>query len=107
MMILLGIVQFGVLFRDYITLTDAVREGARKAAVARVRSGDRVAYVKQEVDESASDLDGFDEDNVEVTSTWEHGEDIVVTAHYPFSIDVLGWVVRSGDMTSTATERVE
>ena len=35
MLILLAILQFGVLFRDYLAVTDAVRAGARKAAVSR------------------------------------------------------------------------
>ena len=33
--LLLAIVQFGVVFNNYVTLTDAVRAGARKGAVAR------------------------------------------------------------------------
>ncbi len=35
MAILLGIIQFGIIFNNYITLTDATRAGARKAAVSR------------------------------------------------------------------------
>ena len=30
-----GIIQFGILFNHYMTLTDAVRAGARQAAVSR------------------------------------------------------------------------
>ena len=45
MLILLGIVQFGMVFKQYITLTDAVREGSRKAAVARHRA-DRATHVQ-------------------------------------------------------------
>ncbi|HEY8644492.1 MAG TPA: TadE family protein, partial [Gaiellaceae bacterium] len=33
--ILLAIAQFGIAFNNYITLTDATRAGARKAAVSR------------------------------------------------------------------------
>ena len=33
--LLFGIVQFGILFNNYVTLTDAVRAGARAAAVSR------------------------------------------------------------------------
>ena len=33
--ILFGVIQFGVLYNDYVTLTDATRVGARKAAVSR------------------------------------------------------------------------
>jgi hypothetical protein len=44
---------------------------------------------------------------VSVSSTWEQGEDVSVTATYPYSISLLGFVVKSGDLTSTTTERVE
>ncbi len=107
MLILLGIVQFGMVFKQYITLTDAVREGARKAAVARHRA-DRVSHVQGAVVTSGSDLGPtFTTGNVSVTSTWTHGEDVVVRATFPFDINIIGIVVHSGTMTSTATERVE
>ena len=35
LLLLLGVVQFGTVFRDYIALTDATRVGARQAAVSR------------------------------------------------------------------------
>ena len=39
MALLLGIIQFGIVFNNYITLTDAARAGARKAAVSRLTTG--------------------------------------------------------------------
>ena len=33
--LLFGVIQFGILFNNYVTLTDAVRAGARTAAVSR------------------------------------------------------------------------
>jgi Flp pilus assembly protein TadG len=107
MAILLGIIQFGVVFKDYLTLTDAVREGARKAAVSRNRVG-RDDYVKSEVVKSGADLQPeFDTTDVEVTSSWDPGEDVTVTAYFPFSIDVLGFVIRKGELKTVAVERVE
>ena len=107
MLILLGIVQFGMVFKQYLTLTDAVREGSRKAAVARHRA-DRVSYVQGAVVSSGSDLGPtFTNGNVSVSSTWTHGEDVVVRATFPFDINIIGIVVHSGTMSSTATERVE
>jgi hypothetical protein len=44
---------------------------------------------------------------VAVTSSWAPGEDVTVTATYPYSIDLLGLVVKSGFLSSTTTERVE
>ena len=107
MLVLLGIVQFGMVFKQYITLTDAVREGARKAAVARHRT-DRTTHVQNAVVTAGSDLGAtFTTGNVSVASTWNHGEDVVVRATFPFDINIIGIVVHSGTMTSTATERVE
>jgi hypothetical protein len=107
MVVLLGIVQFGMVFKQYLTLTDAVREGARKAAVARHLS-DPGGYVRTEVVKSGSDLGSqFDESDVEVASPWTPGSDVVVKASFDFDIDLIGIVVKSGTMTSTATERVE
>jgi Flp pilus assembly protein TadG len=37
-LIIFGILQFGLLFRDYISITDAARVGARAAAVNRTTS---------------------------------------------------------------------
>lgn len=107
MLILLGIVQFGMVFKQYITLTDAVREGARKAAVSRHRT-DKDTYVRNAVVTSASDLGPtFTASRVSVNSTWKHGEDVVVRGTFDFNINIIGIVVHSGTMSSTATERVE
>lgn len=105
--ILIGILQFGVAFKQYLTLTDAVREGARKAAVSRHLS-DPGGYVEQEVVEAASDLGSeFTTEDVDVTSPWTPGSDVVVKAWFPFKISIFGVGVTSGTMSSTATERVE
>jgi Flp pilus assembly protein TadG len=107
MLVLLAIVQFGIVFKHYITLTDAVREGARKAAVSRFKT-DPPGYVKTEVVKAGSDLGSkFTTGNVTVTSTWKPGADVTVRAVFNFDLNVLGVVVKKGTMTSTATERVE
>jgi Flp pilus assembly protein TadG len=104
-MLLFGIVQFGIVFNNYLTLTDAVRAGARKAVVSRQHS-DRVTRTKTAVKSSASGLPLTD-DQIEVTSAWSPGSDVTVSASYPYSIDLLGLVVQSGNLKSTSTERVE
>jgi len=40
-LLLFGVIQFGIVFNNYITLTDATRAGARKAAVSRRASDPR------------------------------------------------------------------
>jgi Flp pilus assembly protein TadG len=104
-LLLFGVIQFGIVFHQYVTLTDAVRAGARQGAVGRHVSAPADA-VEDRVRESAGDLDqGLL--SVSVTSSWEQGEDVTVSASYPYDISLLGFVVKSGDLTSTTTERVE
>jgi Flp pilus assembly protein TadG len=105
LIVLFGIFQFGIAFKNYISLTDAVRAGARTAAVSRY-TVDPVATTKARV-KTASDLSGMADSDVNVQSTWLHGDDVVVTAQYPYRISLLGVVVASGDLTSSTTERVE
>jgi Flp pilus assembly protein TadG len=104
-LILFGIFQFGILFNNYVTVTDAVRAGARKAAVSRQESN-ATATAVQAVRNSATNLNQTTL-NVNVSSTWVPGEDVTVTATYPYSINLLGLVVASGNLRSSTTERVE
>jgi Flp pilus assembly protein TadG len=104
-LLLFGIIQFGIVFHQYVTLTDAVRAGARQGAVGR-HSSDPSGAAEDRVRESAADLDQS-ELSVSVSSTWEQGDDVTVSATYPYDISLLGFVVKSGNLTSTTTERVE
>jgi Flp pilus assembly protein TadG len=104
-MLLFGIIQFGVTFNHYITLTDAVRAGARKAAVSR-HDPNRVNVAVDRVKEAATDLKPADL-QIAVDSTWEAGDEVEVSASYPYEIKVLGIKVKKGRMHSTTTERVE
>jgi Flp pilus assembly protein TadG len=103
--LLFAVIQFGIVFNNYITLTDATRAGARKAAVSR-REPDPVATCVAAVRASASNLT---QSNLQpdCQSTWNPGEDVRVTATYPYSISLLGIFRKSGNLTSTTTERVE
>lgn len=104
-LLLFGVIQFGIVFHQYVTLTDAVRAGARQGAVGRHLATPETS-VEDRVRSSAADLDQVKLD-VDVTSTWQQGEDVTVTATYPYNISLLGFVVKSGDLRSTTTERVE
>lgn len=107
-LILFGVIQFGIAFNNYITLTDAVRAGARKGAVARHLTVNREAAVEQAVVNAATDLNLNDLDvTVGVSPGWEQGADVTVTATYPYSINLLGVPIKKGDLSSTTTERVE
>jgi TadE-like protein len=105
MLVLFGIIQFGIVFNNYISLTDAVRSGARKAATSRNLPDPPGATITQ-VRKAASELKPADL-QVTVESTWVPLEDVRVSASYPYRINLLGLVVASGTMTSTTIERVE
>ena len=103
--LLFGIVQFGILFNNYVTLTDAARAGARAAAVSR-QSGDPVGAATSAVRASSADLNQGSL-GVGVSSSWAPGSQVTITATYPYSISLLGWVVTSGNLTTKTTEAVE
>ena len=105
--LLLAIAQFGIAFNNYLTLTDATRTGARKAATARF-TGDLGAAAKAAVVSSAAGLDTSQLNvNVDDPDWTTPGTTVTVTATYPYSIDILGWTVKSGNLTSTTQERLE
>ena len=106
-LLLFGVIQFGLVFNSYLTLTDAVRAGARKAAVGR-HLADPQGSATTAVRDAATDLRQSDLNvSVSVNPGWTPGAEVTVAADYPYSISLLGLVVRSGRMHSTTKERVE
>lgn len=106
-LLLFGVIQFGITFNQYLTLTDAVRAGARKAAVGRHLADPPGAAVTA-VRNAATDLNQSNLNvSVTVSPSWSAGAEATVSADYPYQISLLGLVVRSGRMHSTTKERVE
>lgn len=106
-LILLGIIQFGTLYNRNVTLTDATRAGARVAAVSRF-AADPVAAATQAVRDSAPNLDQSKLNvTVSPSTPWLAGGQVTVTVTYPYSINLVGIVVKSGSLTSTTKERIE
>ena len=108
--LLFGIMEFGILFNNYVTLTDAVRAGARKAAVSRnLGAGAAVAAAQQAVRDASGDLKQSKLPDPTVVSTWQHGDPVTVCAQYPYriSIALLGITAKSGNLNSCTKERVE
>jgi len=101
LMLVLGIMQFGIAFEHSIALTDAVRAGARAAAVAGPSGA--TAAAQQAAKDSAGNLDPA-QLGVSVSTT---SSSITVEATYPYSINILGIVVKSGNLTSTTKESFE
>ena len=105
LLIVFAIIQFGILFNNFVALTDAVRAGARTAAVSRT-AADPVAATISRVQSATGDLDQS-KLGITVTSGWNHGDDVTVSATYPYSIDLFGLIVQAGNLKSSTTERVE
>ena len=104
-LLVFGMIQFGILYKNQLALTDSVRVGARQAAVSR-EAADPTAAAVSAVRNAAADLEQSDL-NISVTSSWVQGEDVTVLATYPYDISLFGFVVKSGSLTSETTERVE
>ena len=105
MALLLGIIQFGIVFNNWVQLTDATRAGARKGAVSRHLPNPQGACTSA-VRASATNLKASDL-TATCTSTWQPGADVTVNATYPYSISLFGIISKSGRLSSTTTERVE
>ncbi|MBV8598852.1 MAG: pilus assembly protein [Actinobacteria bacterium] len=107
--LLLAIVEFGIAFSHYVTLTDAARVGARKAITVRI-GGTTPSEAAQAVRDAAG---GLDQSQLQVSvddSQWAvSGSQITVTASYPYRIDIplLGLSVVSGTLTARAEEPLE
>jgi Flp pilus assembly protein TadG len=106
--VLFAIVEFGVVFHDYVTITDASRVAARKAAVSRL-GGPPYDAAAEAAGKNAAESLNDPPLTVECTSSdWTTpGSDVSCTVTYPYSINVLDWVVTSGTLTSETTERLE
>jgi Flp pilus assembly protein TadG len=118
--LLLGIVQFGIIFNNYETMTDAARVAARKAAIARF-TGDSGTSARAAARDAASDLKQSDL-GVDVQScapgtypcdpnpgsNWTNtGNEVTVKLTYPYNIKILDIVVASGTITTVTKERLE
>lgn len=105
--LMLAVIQLGIVFHHYQTITDAARVGARQAIVSRL-GGRSPADAEQAVRAAASDLDQAKlAVKVESPDWTSAGSEVVVTATYPYEVDLLGWVVASGDLKSVMKERLE
>jgi Flp pilus assembly protein TadG len=107
LLLILGIYQFGQAYADYIQVTNAARNGGRKALVSRTDPSG-VADVTTTAKNATWWLDK-NQMNVSVSpgQPWTTGQNVTVTVTYPYSINLLGFVVASGTLKSTTTVRME
>jgi hypothetical protein len=109
LILLFAIVSFGITWNHYLTLTDAVRVGARTGAVCHAPG---TMSVDAAVRQAAGDLPGHEDPSKLVVELPNgacppSGQTITVTARYPYSINVFGIVVAAGNLTSQTIEPVE
>jgi Flp pilus assembly protein TadG len=105
-LVLFAIIQLGAVWNDYIAVTDASRTGARKAAVSRHTDPSDGCDTARA---SAGDLN---QDrlscNVAVDGPLDRpGADVTVRVTYPYSINLVGFVVAEGSLEAETTERME
>jgi Flp pilus assembly protein TadG len=105
--VLFAIIQFGIIFNNYVTLTDAARAASRKGAVSRNASDPKSTC------ESAGYAAGVNLKNprtdfkLACDSSWLPGSELTVTASFPYHVSLMGWIVTSGRLNTTMKERVE
>jgi Flp pilus assembly protein TadG len=114
-LLLMAIWQFGSAFRNYISITDAARVGARMAAVSRTASS-TCGSAKTAIQNTVSSAQ-WSVISTRVTCTLPNGTSNVgdpyqITITYPVSIGLpqifgLPRIAVTGTMTSSATERLE
>jgi Flp pilus assembly protein TadG len=105
-MVLFGIIQFGILYNDYVTVTDAARVGARKGAVSRT-TANPAGLAEAAARNAASGLNQAALDVLITAPVWSPGADIKVELTYPYSIKLFGMALVTGELESATTERIE
>ncbi len=107
LLLILGIYQFGQTYADYIQVTNAARDGGRKALVSR---GDTNG-VSDAITAAKNATWWLDPSKMAVAVSpgqpWTQGQNVTVTVTYPYSISLLGLVVASGTLKSATTVRME
>jgi len=109
-LLVFGIIQFGILFHDYISITHAAREGVRWAALHEPEIN-----VKQKTIDAAPSLNpSIAASDITVSNPAptndDQGEPVTVTVLYTVPIDMplmQTFLGSSVALTSAATQRIE
>jgi Flp pilus assembly protein TadG len=104
LIVVFGIINFAIVWNHWESLTDAVRAGARAAATCRF-AGNSTAPAFAAYEAAAGDLPSHPAPTIGACGA--SGSPIQVIGTYPYSINVMGVVVKSGDLTSATTETTE
>lgn len=122
LLLVTGVIQFGLLFDHYITLTDAVRSGARTLSLGRGLSDPCDAAVSQTLNSagsigltasqvtttlSGSDTCGTGSYPNRTGGNEVQGDQATVTATQPFTLSVFGLPVYQLNLSASASDAVE
>ena len=127
LMLVTGIIQFGLLFNKYITLTDSVRTGARTLALGRglsnpcdpgvlqtLQSGGAIGLTSGQVTPSftsSSDHCGTGSYTYNTSGNTNgnevQGDQATVTATQPFTLSVFGLGLLQLNLTASASDAIE
>ena len=115
LLVVVGIIKFGIAYNHYITLTDAVRVGARQLSLGRGYPSDPCAAAVTRTVNAATDLK-LTASQVTATPTAPdtctpggistQGSSVTVTASYPCDVGIFGINVPC-TLKASATESVE
>jgi Flp pilus assembly protein TadG len=117
LMIATAITSFGLTFYQYITLTDAVRAGARTLSLGRGLS-DACTPAITETENSAIDVTlknvnvivngNVNSCNGQDGTDWLQGHQATVTASITYNLTIFGVItVKNGTLTAQATDAIE
>jgi len=107
LVLMLAVVQLAAVYNNWVALTDAARAGARVAAESRTNSN-RVQNVRDAVTKSASsDLMQTRLVVDDPQTSWAPGSKVTVCAHYPYSVNIMAIVVKSGNLDACTTQLVQ
>jgi Flp pilus assembly protein TadG len=107
LVLLFGVIQFGIIFNNYVALTDAARAASRKGAVSRNASNPKGDCEATGYAAGANLKNPGTDFVLTCDSSWTIGSDVTVEAKYPYHVSLLGWVVADGQLNTTMKERVE
>src|SRR5260221_9638533 len=121
MLLVLGTVQFGLTIKNYISLTEAVRTGARQLAVSRgggtpytdtfnqiYRSAPSLARADLTITVSVNGTSCNTDSTCSSALVSAQGQPAMVLASYPCDLSVMGHDFSPGcTLSSQTTERVE
>jgi Flp pilus assembly protein TadG len=106
-MLVLGICQFGLAFYNYLSITDATRVGARAAAVKRTNDPCGAAQTAIQSTVTVAQWSKVSASFAcETPEGTDAGDPIKISVEYPYAIGLPGFSA-SGDLTASATERLE